>query len=336
MYNLGLGFIFLFVAGIVVLRGDENDFLTNHSASEDDNILFWDCRNRHIKDEKRNANIQFFGASRYGKCYELDPGNGSFHFNLDENQLKQLGENWLIELVILPAQKNGNIFSFNNLNLIQKEKSFVLSDWSSKNSTIIKVAALTEPLHLLVNVSNSWIKIFQNGKLTDQVDSSSWNLNSNVQIAKVVVGGGWHGKIYYISIGPSVKKFGSALKRAKSHWQFDTLPDKKLKLIGKLIEVTQVPKIKQISPYQRAITYNHYELEERFQKIIGTRNIAVAHWCILDNKYVADLPNEAGLNYQLMVEPILDNPQIKRERHFNDLSRFDLKLFYDVSLPKVK
>ena len=25
MYNLGLGFIFLFVAGIVVLRGDEND-----------------------------------------------------------------------------------------------------------------------------------------------------------------------------------------------------------------------------------------------------------------------------------------------------------------------
>ena len=62
----------------------------------------------------------------------------------------------------------------------------------------------------------------------------------------------------------------------------------------------------------------------------------VAHWCILDNKYVADLPNEAGLNYQLMVEPILDNPQIKRERHFNDLSRFDLKLFYDVSLPKVK
>ena len=34
MYNLGLGFIFLFVAGIVVLRGDENDFLTNHSASD--------------------------------------------------------------------------------------------------------------------------------------------------------------------------------------------------------------------------------------------------------------------------------------------------------------
>ena len=90
----------------------------------------------------------------------------------------------------MPAQKNGNIFSFNNLNLIQKEKSFVLSDWNSKNSTIFKVAALTEPLHLLVNVSNSWIKIFQNGKLTDQVDSSSWNLNSNVQLAKVVVGSG--------------------------------------------------------------------------------------------------------------------------------------------------
>ena len=106
MYNLGLGFIFLFVAGIVVLRGDENDFLTNHLAFENDNVLFWDCRNRNIKDEKRNANIQFFGASRYGKYYELDPGNGSFNFNLEENQLKQLGENWLIELVILPAQKS--------------------------------------------------------------------------------------------------------------------------------------------------------------------------------------------------------------------------------------
>ena len=236
----------------------------------------------------------------------------------------------------MPAQKDGNIFSFNNINLIQKEKDFVLSDWNSKNSTIIKIEALSKPLHLLINVSNSWIKLFQNGKLTHQVDSSAWNLNSNSQIAKVVVGGGWYGKIYYISIGPSAKKIGSALKRAKRKWQFDTLPDKKLKLIGKLIEVTKVPKIKQISPYQRAIIYNHYELEERFQKIIGTRNIAVAHWGILDNKYVADLPNEAGLNYQLMVEPILDNPQIKRERHFNDLSRFDLKLFYDVSLPKVK
>ena len=40
MYNLGLGFIFLFVAGIVVLRGDENDFLTNHLAFENDNVLF--------------------------------------------------------------------------------------------------------------------------------------------------------------------------------------------------------------------------------------------------------------------------------------------------------
>ena len=179
-------------------------------------------------------------------------------------------------------------------------------------------------------------KTFSKWQINHHVDSSAWNLNSNSQIAKVEVGGGWYGKIYYISIGPSAEKIGSALKRAKRKWQFDTLPDNKFKLIGKLIEATKVPKIKQISPYQRAIIYNHYELEERFQKIIGTRNIAVAHWGILDNKYVADLPSEAGLNYQLMVEPILDNPQIKRERHFNDLSRFDLKLFYDVSLPKVK
>ena len=97
MYNLSLGFIFLFIAGPVVLRGDESEFQTNHSASEIDNVLFWDCRNRNIKKEKRNANIQFFGASRYGKYYELDPGNGYFNFNLEDNQLKKLGENWFVD-----------------------------------------------------------------------------------------------------------------------------------------------------------------------------------------------------------------------------------------------
>ena len=95
MYNLSLVFIFLFIAGTVVLRADESNFQTNHSASQIDNVLFWDCRNRNIKKEKRNANIQFFGASRYGKYYELDPGNGYFNFNLEDNQLKKLGENWL-------------------------------------------------------------------------------------------------------------------------------------------------------------------------------------------------------------------------------------------------
>ena len=55
MYNLSLGFIFLFIGGTVVLRGDESNFQTNHSASEIDNVLFWDCRNKNIKKEKRNA-----------------------------------------------------------------------------------------------------------------------------------------------------------------------------------------------------------------------------------------------------------------------------------------
>ena len=329
-------FIFQFIAPVLICA-DEITSVSQKSFINEENILFWDCRNQNLQKEKRNASARFNGASRYGKYYELDPGDGSVHFELEDGRMSRLGEEWFMELVLVPSENDGNVFSFKELSMVQKGKNLIIHDLNYENFKTIKVNNLSEPLHLLIKFSKSRISFFQDGELSGEVNSSEWNLNfTKNKSQKVYFGGNWHGKIFYIQIDSSLKGVETAIKRGGKHWHFDLRPEQTFELQGTLVELTKIPNLGTIAPYRRAIIYNHYELEESSQKLLGARHIAVAHWCILDNKYVVNVPKEIGSKYQLFVEPILDNPQIKRERHFNDLSRFDLRLFYDVSYPKIK
>lgn len=319
------------------LNGEDSDQLNDESVeSRGERILFWEAENKYGSHLLKNDKITLEGASRYGKLNELDPGNGKFSFPLKLKDTKGLESEWFLEMVILPSGRGGKIIDFNGIKIIQKENKIIVFDSAVKNSLQINTVILNKPAHVLLLFDGSSISVFKNGQLTDQANSKNWNYDSpESNSTKVVIGGEWTGKVYHLSIESSVKNFDAALERGKLAAKFKVSPKNSIKLKGLLVEKSAAPKIRQIGPYRRAIVYNCYKLDEVSRKIIGSSHCAVAHWCILDNQYVSGVPKKVGQNYELLVEPFLDNPQIKGERQFNDLSRFDLKLFYDVSVPTI-
>ena len=319
------------------LNGEDSDEFSDESVEpRGEKILFWEAKTRDGGHLSKNDKITLEGASRYGKLNELDPGNGKFIFALKSKDIKGLESDWFIEMVILPSGGGGNIIDFNGIKILQKENKIIVFDSAIKNSLQINTVILNKPVHVLLKFDGSLISVFRNGQLADQENSKDWNYNSvESKSAKVVIGGEWAGKVYHLSIESSLRNFDAALERGKSDTKFKILPKNLMKLKGLLVEKSAAPKIGQIGPYRRAMVYNCYKLDEVSRNILGSSHCAIAHWCILDNQYVSGFPKKVGQNYELLVEPFSDNPQIKGERQFNDLSRFDLKLFYDVSVPTI-
>jgi len=319
------------------LSGEDSDNVSIRSLSTGgERVLFWESKTKEGGRLLKNDKITPIGASRYGKFHELDPGNGKFIFEIKTENSERLDNEWFLEMVILPSETNGNIIQFNGVKVFQRANKIIASDSTIENSIQTNTLTVNESVHLLIKCHRSIISIFQNGKLIDQENSKNWNFAlAKSKPKKVVIGGGWEGKVYKVSIEASVRNFEAALDRGISAIGFKVLSSNLMKLKGSLVEVTALPKIKQIAPYRRAMIYNCYELDNLSRKMTGSSHIAVAHWSILDNQYVLGVPEKIGSNYELLVEPYSDNPQIKRERQFNDLSRFDLKLFYDVRMPKI-
>ena len=319
------------------LNGEDSDEFSDESVEpRGEKTLFWEAKTRDGGHLSKNDKITLEGASRYGKLNELDPGNGKFIFALKSKDIKGLESDWFLEMVILPSGGGGNIIDFNGIKILQKENKIIVFDSAVKNSLQINTVTLNKTVHVLLKFDGSSISVFKNGQLTGQGNSKNWNYDSaEPKSTKVVIGGEWTGKVYHLSIESSVRNFDAALERGKSNTKFKVLPKNSIELKGLLVEKSAAPKIRQIGPYRRAMVYNCYKLDELSRKIIGSSYCAVAHWCILDNQYVSGVPKKVGQNYELLVEPFSDNPQIKRERQFNDLSRFDLKLFYDVSVPTI-
>ncbi|MAW10891.1 MAG: hypothetical protein CMO54_03470 [Verrucomicrobiales bacterium] len=331
-----LSLLTLFVLSLP-LSGEDSDQLNDESVEpRGERILFWEAKTKDGGRLLKNDKIVLKGASRYGKLNELDPGNGKFIFALKGKEIEGLEFDWFLEMVILPSGVEGNIIDFNGIKIIQKGNKIIVFDSAVKNYLQINTGTLNKPVHVLLKFDGSLISVFRNGQLADQENSKDWNYNSvESKSAKVVIGGEWAGKVYHLSIESSLRNFDAALERGKSDTKFKVLPKNLMKLKGLLVEKSAVPRIGQIGPYRRAMVYNCYKLDEVSRNILGSSHCAIAHWCILDNQYVSGFPKKVGQNYELLVEPFSDNPQIKRERQFNDLSRFDLKLFYDVSVPTI-
>ena len=152
-------FIFQFIAPVLIC-GDEITSVSQKSFINEENILFGIVETRILKG-KRNASARFNGASRYGKYYELDPGDGSVHFELEDGRMSRLGEEWFMELVLVPSENDGNVFSFKELSMVQKGKNLIIHDLNYENFKTIKVKNLSEPLHLLIKFSKSRISFFK-------------------------------------------------------------------------------------------------------------------------------------------------------------------------------
>ena len=66
------------------------------------------------------------------------------------------------------------------------------------------------------------------------------------------------------------------------------------------------------------------------------RRIVVAHWSLLDRRPASGIPSELGAFYELEVEPLEENPQLKSERTFDDTSDLDAPIYFDIATPSIQ
>jgi len=110
----------------------------------------------------------------------------------------------------------------------------------------------------------------------------------------------------------------------------------RLKVRGKLLEITPQPAVDELGAYTRALVYHLYEAEEILEGVTDAKRIVVAHWSLLDRQPAAGVPSQVDALYEMEVEPLDQNPQLKSERTFDDTSDLDAPIYFDLKIPSIQ
>jgi hypothetical protein len=108
-------------------------------------------------------------------------------------------------------------------------------------------------------------------------------------------------------------------------------PVERLELRGKLVASSITPVLKKIQPYRQALMVNEYQVEKVLRGTYTEKKIRVAHWAMLDEqtRRITQLP--LGTRLDLLVEPMLAQPQLEGQFLSNTLDEdFDLAIYYAV------
>lgn len=113
---------------------------------------------------------------------------------------------------------------------------------------------------------------------------------------------------------------------------------------GKLLVKSATPSPESIMPYRRALAVCTYDVVERPKAMTAAAEaethshpapkagdrVLVAHWVVLDAE-VVPFDRAIGEEYELLIEPYDDHPQLEGERLIMDTDAFDLEMFVDVA-----
>lgn len=103
----------------------------------------------------------------------------------------------------------------------------------------------------------------------------------------------------------------------------------RVKLEGRLLEITPTPSVASISPYTQALVTYVYEVVSVRAGECAAPKILVAHWAIRDRQ-ILDLGKEPGGVYSLELERFSDHPELEGERLLMETDEFTLPMFFEI------
>jgi hypothetical protein len=317
---------------------------------------------------KNEARIESHDAGRFGRFQEMQLDGGSFEVEAesaepilkelagaqDPQQHAGLGAPLVFEAVLIPqpsaptGSRDGEgalIFSAPGFRIAEyKGKLFVL--FSDQEQWITTEPVPTAPFHLVVSrrrvlgAASPFEIVFINGK---QVPIAPWFSNmkpplSSSQAASISFGGGWSGgllnvALYARSIG--IDEIARAASAAEHRIAALPPPPPRVRLRGKLVELSAMPTPGAIEPYTSSLVEYVYEVEKVLEGEFKEPRVLVKHWAMLNLHTVRGLPREVGKSYELTLEPAAAHLHLQGERVMQDTTAFDLQPWFDVSPPRV-
>ncbi len=297
----------------------------------------WKNNRENVEVGGKISRVRAEGAARYGKRFDLAPGKGLFRAEGIDAKLIN-GMKWLIvDAIITPAEHDGTVMEFGNYRLSQKDREFRVNIRSGGDERSIRFGKPVsgQPVYLRLQFDWEGMEAVINGKV-QEIWTSPLDVSSNWQDAGIVFGGGWDGRLEQVAFYGSASGEVSVPQLAGLYGKNADLGEDLLKVRGKLLEVTPRPAIDELGAYTRALVYHLYEIDDVVAGEFNAKRMVVAHWSILDRKPAEKVPSRVGEFYEMEVEPLGKNPQLKSERTFDDTSDLDAPIYFDISTPSIQ
>ena len=296
----------------------------------------WKNNRENVEVDGKISRVRAEGAARYGKRFDLAPGRGLFRAEgIDEKAID--GMEWLIvDALITPSEQDGTVMEFGSYRLSQKSGEFRVNVRSSGGERSIRFGkpVAGQAVSLRLQFDPEGFEAVINGKV-QEIWTSPLAISSEWQEAGISFGGDWDGRLEQVAF------YGGAGQASVPQLPLsrDIKADKgegRLKVRGKLLEITPQPAVDELGAYTRALVYHLYEVEEILEGVTDAKRIVVAHWSLLDRKPAAGVPSQVGALHEMEVEPLDQNPQLKSERTFDDTSDLDAPIYFDLKIPSIQ
>ena len=304
---------------------------------ESEHLFFaWKNNRESVELNGKISRLRAEGAARFGKRFDLAPGNGLFRAEgIDVNMID--ANQWLtVDAVITPALKKGTIMEFGSYRFSQHDEEFRVTIRDSGNERSIRFGqpVAGRPVSIRLEFEPEGFAAMINGKAVDiwtspLVNSSEW------QEAGIIFGGEWDGRIERIAFYGG-KGEGSAPQLPSTQIIEPETVEDRIKVRAKLLEMTPQPIVEDLGAYTRALVYHLYEIDEIIEGKCDAKRMIVAHWSLLDRNPASGVPSELGAFYHLDVEPLKNNPQLKSERTFDETSDLDAPIYFDMQTPSIQ
>lgn len=317
-----------------------------------------------------DCRVESEGRARYGRMHEMRPAGGSFRAPDSEERLLDAcrrSNEITVEAVVTPDDLGqhgpARIVSFSrdilsrNFTLGQEGDTLVFRVRTAQTSPnadrpLVQFGALRPDVahHVVVSYRPGMLACYVDGQpafISEEIQGGfeTWEEQTFLFGNEATGDRPWRGGLEGVAI---LSRFvGPAEARDRYDLYAAELAGRKaaprFAMRGKLLAKSATPSPESITPYRRALAVYTYEiagspramptpaaLETLAHPVprAGERILA-AHWVVMDAE-VVPFQRQVGNEYELLLEPFEQHPQLEGERLLIDTDAFDLEMFIDV------
>lgn len=286
---------------------------------------------------QRACGVEVRQRARFGRHFEMLAGGG--YFEADSVSAKAIGVQigkgefaFQLRLTSNDHKQSGTILSYEGFQLRQEEPGELTLSAKGISYSMGNIKA-GDPIHLAGSFQDEkWI-LYRNGNALETESIDKGDSGKTTAKGLGIGDGHWDGKVEGLAI------YGRELKAEEVASDFANLkaktlsrkPAHRVKLRGKLVEMTEVRGVEELDTYRRALLVYTYEVEKVIEGKYDQSKVFVNHWSIMDKEPLKSIPRKLGQTYLLEIEHLKEHPELTGERRWND--SFSKDQYYDITTP---
>lgn len=309
-------------------------------------LFVWEDRNadnRSGENGSRQSGVEAKERARFGPHFEMLVDGGRFEADAASAKATEAyfsGKQtpFTIEVLATPlkAEQTGIVAGTSHFQIKQRGTDWVfVADGQHPAKLWIGGAKAGVPHHLAIAFDGAEYTAFHNGKPVSQGNKDLSGIEMLAGRRGIVFGSGWDGAVEAVNLAPG--RIDES--RIEASWKYlekkiaARKPIPRVRLRGKLLEMTADRPVEALDTYQRGLLGYLYKVEEVLEGSLEADKVVVIHWTIMDRVPLQGFPRRPGETYELVIEPYAAHRELVSERQWNDILE-PLDPYYDVETPK--